>query len=159
MISTSWGLWVKLPTPLTTFRCNCLVGLKVKVSKCKLWSPSRIFPGIEILHDFTLVTNGRNGFLRLCHTFFEWGFILGCGTYWWFFSFGKCPSCFGHSIFMCNSLTFLFHMDNTSFFLIVSFGKFRQKNYASMCPHYRSKIMGVFLGPLSKASSSTIDIL
>jgi hypothetical protein len=25
-----------------------LVGLKVKVLKCKLWSPSRIFPGIEI---------------------------------------------------------------------------------------------------------------
>ncbi len=25
-----------------------LVGLRVKVSKCKLWSPSRIFPNIEI---------------------------------------------------------------------------------------------------------------
>jgi len=25
-----------------------LVGLKVKVLKCKIWSPSRIFPGIEI---------------------------------------------------------------------------------------------------------------
>jgi hypothetical protein len=26
-----------------------LVGLKVKVLKCKLWSPSGIFPNIEIL--------------------------------------------------------------------------------------------------------------
>jgi hypothetical protein len=26
-----------------------LVGLKVKVLKCKLWNPSRIFPSIEIL--------------------------------------------------------------------------------------------------------------
>jgi hypothetical protein len=33
------------------------------------------------------------------------------------------PSCFGHFVFMCSSLTFLSHMDNTSFFL-VSFGGF-----------------------------------
>jgi len=35
-----------------------LVGLRVKVSKCKLWSPLRIFLGIEILQGYTLITNG-----------------------------------------------------------------------------------------------------
>jgi hypothetical protein len=35
-----------------------LVGLKVKVSKCKLWSPSGISPCIKILRGYTLVTNG-----------------------------------------------------------------------------------------------------
>jgi hypothetical protein len=35
-----------------------LVGLRVKVSKCKLWNPSRISPSIEILQGCTLVTNG-----------------------------------------------------------------------------------------------------
>ncbi len=35
-----------------------LVGLKVKVSKCKLWSPSWIFSNIEIFQGYILVTNG-----------------------------------------------------------------------------------------------------
>jgi hypothetical protein len=35
-----------------------LIGLRVKVSKCKRWNPSRIFPSIEILQGCTLVTNG-----------------------------------------------------------------------------------------------------
>jgi hypothetical protein len=35
-----------------------LIGLSVKVPKCKLWNPSGIFPGIKILHGYTLVTNG-----------------------------------------------------------------------------------------------------
>jgi hypothetical protein len=34
-----------------------LVGLRVKVSKCKLWSSSRIFLGIQIAQGCTLVTN------------------------------------------------------------------------------------------------------
>jgi len=34
------------------------VGLKVKVSKCRFWSPSRIFLSIEISHNYTLVTYG-----------------------------------------------------------------------------------------------------
>ncbi len=34
------------------------VGLKVKVSKCKFWSPSKIFLNIEISHNCTLVTYG-----------------------------------------------------------------------------------------------------
>jgi hypothetical protein len=32
-----------------------LVELEVKVSKCKLWSSSRIFLGVKILQDYTLV--------------------------------------------------------------------------------------------------------
>jgi hypothetical protein len=35
-----------------------LVGLKVKVLKCKLWSPSRISPSIKIPQGYTLVSNG-----------------------------------------------------------------------------------------------------
>jgi hypothetical protein len=34
------------------------VGLMVKVSKCKLWSPSKISLGIKIYQIYTLVTNG-----------------------------------------------------------------------------------------------------
>jgi hypothetical protein len=35
-----------------------LVGLKVKVSKCKLWNPLGIFPNIEIPHGYILVIYG-----------------------------------------------------------------------------------------------------
>jgi len=35
-----------------------LIGLRVKVSKCKLWSPLKISPGIKILQGYTLVTDG-----------------------------------------------------------------------------------------------------
>jgi len=34
------------------------VGLRVNVSKCKLWSPSKISLGIKIYQIYTLVTNG-----------------------------------------------------------------------------------------------------
>jgi hypothetical protein len=34
------------------------VGLGVKMSKCKLWNPSKIFLDIEIVQGSTLVTNG-----------------------------------------------------------------------------------------------------
>ncbi len=34
------------------------VKLRVKMSKCKFWSPSWIFPNIEILQGYTLVING-----------------------------------------------------------------------------------------------------
>jgi len=30
----------------------------VKVSKCKFWSPLKIFPGIKIPQDYTLVIDG-----------------------------------------------------------------------------------------------------
>jgi hypothetical protein len=60
---------------------------------------------------------------------------------------------------MHSLLTFLYHMNNTSFFLfLISFGGFRQESYASMWGHYGSKIMGVFLRPLSKVSSLITDI-
>ncbi len=35
-----------------------LVGLRAKVSKCKLWSPSRIFPSIIFFQGYTLVIDG-----------------------------------------------------------------------------------------------------
>jgi hypothetical protein len=59
----------------------------------------------------------------------------------------------------CSLLTFLSHMNSTSFFLLISFGKFHQKNYANMLGHYESKIMGIFLGPFSKALGFITDIL
>jgi hypothetical protein len=53
-----------------------LVGLRVKVSNCKLWNPLGIFLRIEILEDCILVTNGlcilgvQVGFVGLYHAFF-----------------------------------------------------------------------------------------
>jgi hypothetical protein len=35
-----------------------IIGLKTKVSKCKLWIPSGIFSGIEIPQGYTLVIDG-----------------------------------------------------------------------------------------------------
>jgi hypothetical protein len=51
-------------------------------------------------------------------------------------------------------------MNNISFFFIlVSFDEFQKESYAGMWGHYGFKIVGVFLGPLSEASSSTANIL
>ncbi len=49
-----WNYWCLWPhsTQLT------LVGLGVKVSKCKLWNPLRISPCIKILQSYILVING-----------------------------------------------------------------------------------------------------
>jgi hypothetical protein len=35
-----------------------LIGLKVKVSKCKLWNPLGFSPSIKIFHGCTLVIDG-----------------------------------------------------------------------------------------------------
>ncbi len=54
-----------------------IVRLKVKVSKCKLWSPSGISLGIKIPQGCILVMNWlmyfrcANGFSRLYHTFLD----------------------------------------------------------------------------------------
>jgi hypothetical protein len=56
-------------------------------------------------------------------------------------------------------LTFLFHTNIVSFFLLISFGRFRQKNYAYIWGHYGFKIVGVFSKPLSKVLGSTFNIL
>jgi hypothetical protein len=37
---------------------STLLGLRVKVSKCKLWSPSKIFPDVKIPQGYTLVIDG-----------------------------------------------------------------------------------------------------
>ncbi len=101
-----------------------------------------------------------SGFLRLCHAFFGWGFISKCGAYQWSSSFGRCPSYFGHFVFMCSSSTFLFHTNDTSSFsLSIFLGGFWQNSYGGMWGHYGSKIVGVFLRPFSEASGLTIDIL
>jgi hypothetical protein len=37
---------------------STLLGLRVKVSKCKLWSSSKIFPDVKILQGCILVIDG-----------------------------------------------------------------------------------------------------
>ncbi len=67
-----------------------------------------------------------SGFLGLCHTFFGWRSTLRCGAYWWFASLGKWLGYFGHFVLMCNSSTFLCHMDKppSSFlFFLTDFNK------------------------------------
>jgi hypothetical protein len=89
-----------------------------------------------------------NGFLGFCHTFLKWGFISGCGTYWWSSFLRKQTSDIWHFVFMCHSSTFLSYLNNTSFFFLpISFGEFGQENYADMWWHYGSKVMGVCLTP------------
>jgi hypothetical protein len=67
--------------------------------------------------------------------------------------------CFRHFVPMCNSLTFLFHMDSTYFFFFhVSFGGFRQESYAGMWGHYGSKIVRIFSRPFNEALSSTTNM-
>jgi hypothetical protein len=48
-----------------------LVGLRVKVLKCKLWSPSKIFSSVEILQGYILVIDGLRilGMLMGYHDF------------------------------------------------------------------------------------------
>jgi hypothetical protein len=94
-----------------------LVGLRVKVSKCKLWSPSKISPGIEILQGYTLVIDG------LCILGVPVG-SLDFATHRRSSSPRRRPIYFGHFVLMCNSSTFLSHTNNTSSFFFVSFGEF-----------------------------------
>ncbi len=141
-----------------------LVGLKVKVSKCKLWHPSWIFhrdsSRLHFGHKWLTHFRWAGEFSELCHSFFGSSFILRHDAYQWSSSLRKRPSWFGHFVFMCNSSTFLSHTDNTFFFFLhVFFGKLWQENYAGMWRHYRSMIMGVFSGPLKKVSNLTADIL
>jgi hypothetical protein len=107
---------------------STFVGLRVKVSKCNLWirdlSKHKIFIGLHFCHIWLTHFWCANGFLRLCHAFFGWNFIVGRGAYQWSSSHGRCLGCFGHFVLMCNLATFLFYMENTSF-LLVSFGKFQ----------------------------------
>ncbi len=96
-----------------------------------------------------------NGYLRLCHAFFGWGFISGHGTYRWSSSFGKRPSCIGHFVFMRHMLTFFLHSNNSSLFFLASFGEFQQKNFISMWKHYEFWVMGIYSRPLDGTSSPT----
>jgi hypothetical protein len=61
---------------------------------------------------------------------------------------------------MCHSLTFLSHLDNIPFFfLFVFFDEFQQKSYVGMWGHFGSRVMGIYLGPISKTLSLTINFL
>ncbi len=159
------ALWTRLSLFLAIFRHLALVGLRVKMSKCKLWSSLRVlldkdFSKLHFGHRWLTHFGCANGFLKLCHTFFGWGFSSRCGAYRWSSSLGRSLGCIGHFVFMCHSLTFLFHSDNTfSFFILISFGEFRQENYASLWGHYGSRVMGVYSGPFSETLSPTTDLL
>ncbi len=116
--------------------------------------------GLHFGHKWFTHFKCANGFLGLCHAFFGWSFISRRGTYRWFSSFERHPSCYGHFVFMCHLLTFLSHLDNSSsFFLLISFNGFQQDIYASMWGHYGSKVMWVYWGPFNKMSSPTTNLL
>jgi hypothetical protein len=120
--------------------------------KFKVLSKYRDFSRMHFGHRWLKHFKCVNEFSKLCHTFFVWSFISGCGAYQWFSSLGGHLGYFGHVVLICNSLTFYFHTDNTSFFFLsISFGEFQQKNYACMWRHYGFKIMEIFLRPLNKA--------
>ncbi len=116
--------------------------------------------GLHFGHRWPLHFGCVCGFSGLCHAFFGRDFSSKHGAYWWSSSHGGCPCYFGHFVLMCNLSTFLFPINNTSFFfLLVSFGRFRQENYVGMWGHYGSRIVGVFLGPFNEASNLIINII
>jgi hypothetical protein len=116
---------------------------------------SRLHLGHKCLAHFGCAT----GFSWLCHAFFGWNFILGCGPYQRSSFPWRHPSFFGHFFLMCNS-TLLYHMDNFYFiFPSYLFGRFWQESYASMWEHYGSRIVRVLSKPLNEALSSTTNIL
>jgi hypothetical protein len=120
----------------------------------------RNYSQLHFCHRWPLHFGCANGFSGLCHAFFRWGFILEHGAYWWSSFLGRRPCCFGHFVFLCNLLTFLSHMDNTSFFFLhISFDRFQHDSYVSMWGHYGSRIMGVFSRPFSEVSGSITNIL
>jgi len=109
-----------------------LVKLKVKVLKCKFWNPSGIFSSIKIPHGCTLVIDG----LHIL------GVLMGSQDFVTHFLnevlfqdvahidnlpfLGIAQIALGIFFFMCHSLTFLFHLDSTSFFFPhVFFSQFR----------------------------------
>jgi hypothetical protein len=148
-----------LSTQLTWIR------VRVKVSKCKLWNPSRIFLGMEISQGCSLITYALHilgvlvGSQDFIMHFFERGFILGRDIYWWSSFFGIHTCCFGHFIFMCHLSTFLSHSNNTFFFFLhVSFGRFWQENCVNMWGNYGSRVMRVYSRPFSKALHLTTNI-
>jgi len=116
--------------------------------------------GLHFSHRWLTHFGCVSGFSWLCHTIFGWGFILGHGAYQWSSSFRRCLGYFGHFVLMCNSLIFLYHTNNISFFFLpISFSRFRQENYVGMWGHYGCRIVGVFLRPLNEVSGSTNNIL
>ncbi len=66
-----------------------------------------------------------SGFLRLCHTFFKWGFISRCGIYWWSSFLRKHTSYIAHFVFMCHLsppyLTQTIFLSSSFPFLLASF--------------------------------------
>jgi hypothetical protein len=119
----------------------------------------RYSSGLHFGHRWLMHFGCANGFLGLCHAFFGWSFISGCGAYKWSY-IGRCLGYFGHFVLLCHSSTFLSHSDKTSFFfLLVFFGRFQQESYANMWGHYGSRVMGVYSGPLNRALGLTIDLL
>ncbi len=140
------------------------VGFMVKVVKSKLWNPLRISVGVEIPYGCILVTNGLRisgvpmGFLRFCHTFFEWNFISRCAACQWYFFFGKCACCIRHFVFICCSSTFFSHSNKFLLFFLIYFGKFRHESSVGMWRHYGSWVI-IHLRPLNKVLDLTSDLL
>ncbi len=116
------------------------------------------FSGLHFGHRWLTHFGCVSGFSRFCQTSFGWNFISRHGTYRWSSSIGRCLGCFRHFDFICSSLTFLSHKNNTFFFFLIFFYRFWQGNYVGMWGHYGSKIVRIFSGPFSEVSCSTTDI-
>jgi hypothetical protein len=141
-----------------------LVGLRVKISKCKLWNPSRISPSIKIPQGYTLVTDGLHilvvlvGSQNFATHFLDEVLFQNMAHTNNFFLLGDTQVALGilSSCITRRPSYLTLTVPPSSFF---SFITFRQESYASMWGHYGSRIMGVFSGPLNEALGSTIDIL
>ncbi len=84
-----------------------LVGLRVKVLKCKFWNPLRISLGIKIFPGCILSYMVYTFWVcqwifRTLLCFFGWGFILRCSAYQWSFFCKRHLGYFGHFVLMCN---------------------------------------------------------
>jgi len=101
----------------------------------------------------------KSGFFKtLSRIFWMRFFFSRHGAYQWSSSLGRGTSCIRHFVLMCCLLTFSSHLNNTFFFLPIFFGEFWQKHYASMWGHYGSRVMGVYLRPLSEALGLTTNL-
>jgi hypothetical protein len=139
-----------------------LIGLKVDVLKCKFWSSSKIFLGINIPQNYTLVIDELH--------------ILGVPMGLQDFTMHFLDEVLSQNVVHIDDLPFLGNAQavlgilsscvacQPSYFtwtILPSclFWRVSKGSYACMWGHYGSKIMGIFSRPLSKPSSSTTDIL
>jgi hypothetical protein len=117
-----------------------LVGLKVKISKCKLWSPSRISQGMKIFQGYTLVTYGLHilgvlmGFQDFATHFLDEVLFQDMAHINNLSFLGDTQVTLGILSSCVVQSTFLSHTDNISFFLFF----FYQVSIRKLCKYVRT---------------------